>query len=291
MRRFSIRILLATLVSVFVFGTASAEEIKITTIESYPPSGDQVWFYSDMRGNGTASTVDLSGEGGNLEGAAPLPIGAALLTTGASNGDKAEIAVTDSWGTAGSLIGDVNFSTGYSYYKDSSGDLLNATAAPSIKLSFYNAAYDDVSGQDGFVTLVYEPYWNQVSNPGASVAPPTDTWTTVSIDANSGLFWNTGGFGQTSSAGGPPLLTLADWLTTFDSAFASAELSAVSMGIGTYNQGQTGYFDNVSITSSLASTTYNFEPVPEPSSIAMLLGLGTFGLVGYRWRRKQQQAV
>ena len=95
--------------------------------------------------------------------------------------------------------------------------------------------------------LVYEPTWNQPGSEGASVIVPADDWATVSITPDSGLFSQTGGFGQTNSAGGPPLKTLLDWSTTFDSQFLNAELVTVSVGVGTYNQGQTGYFDDVTI--------------------------------------------
>lgn len=48
-----------------------------------------------------------------------------------------------------------------------------------------------------------------------------------------------------------------------------------------------GWFTNVDIAGGIAID--NTALVPEPSSIAMLLGLSAFSLVGYSWRRKKQQ--
>ena len=68
-----------------------------------------------------------------------------------------------------------------------------------------------------------------------------------------------------------PLRTLAEWLTVFDAGFAAADMVRVSVGVGSYNQGQLGYFDDVLISHSFGggySATYDFEvapPVPTAS--------------------------
>ena len=41
-----------------------------------------------------------------------------------------------------------------------------------------------------------------------------DTWTTVNIDQNNGLFWWTGGFGAPNTAGGPPIASVDVTVTT-----------------------------------------------------------------------------
>ncbi|HWB53659.1 MAG TPA: hypothetical protein VG722_05680, partial [Tepidisphaeraceae bacterium] len=110
--------------------------------------------------------------------------------------------------------------------------------------------------------------------------------------------WEDGGFGQPNEGGGPPLHTLADWLTTFDSssggAFSSATLVSVEMGMGSYQPSQTGYFDDVAINGTAQpDTTYNFEPVGVPlpasawSGLALLGGLGLFNCV----KRRSMQSV
>ena len=227
-----------------------------------------VWYQNDIQGNGTASIVNLSGVGGNLENNQPLPIGAALLTTGASNNDRGQAGVADHYGNANSAMTDSSFSLSYSFYKQAAGDL-NIWAAPSIKLTLYNPG----ATGDGSGTLMYEPYWQE----SPSVPPTTDDWTSVSITSTSGLFWWDGGFGYSNSSGGPPLKTLEEWAAAFDSNFSDADIVELSVGVGTYNQGQTGYFDDVSISFPGYNASYNFEPVPEPST-ALLLCLGLMGL-------------
>ena len=282
---------LAALIAAVISTQAQAGlTVHVNSFASTPTAGQ--WSKTDMRGNGTASVVDLTGQGGNLETNAPLPPGAARLTTGSDDADKAEVGIQSDFEQV-STIFDGNLSFGYSYFKASvaSG---NAAAAPSFKLTFYNAAF---SG-DGYVTLVYEPYWNQAGSVGSSKNPPTDQWETVSIDLTNGVFFaaGNGGFGQSGSAG-PPLGTLADWRTTFNNsssdAFDSASLVGLSMGVGTYNQGQEGYFDQVSInTTAGGMTTYDFgvAAVPEPST---LLGgvIGVLVVLGGTWRSRRRRAT
>jgi hypothetical protein len=282
-----LRSLCAALVSLTVFGfSATAGATIVSTIEPFsatPTPG--VWYESDTRAGGTVGIADLTGMGGPLENTAPLPVGAALVTTGMDNADKAEIGLNDAFGTPNNILS--SFSMSYRYFKATvSGG--NAAAAPSVKIAFWNAAYDVVDGQDGFVQLVYEPYANLGSN------PTPDVWTLASIDENTGVFWATGGFGQASSAGGPPYRTLAEWKTVFASEFGDAEMTQIAIGVGTYNQGQEGYIDQVEISHSSGggySGSFDFDMVPpvpmsSPWGVALmasvLLMTGWFALRGQR---------
>ncbi len=241
------------------------------TVTSFAPSTNttpDVWYENDVRLAGTASILDLTGAGGDLQANQPLPIGAARITTTLGDtGDKAEVGVFFD-GTALFGTPDDTFSTlsaSYSYFKASNAGQ-NASAAPALKLTFFNPVCDDPgSAGDCFGTLVYEPTWNQPGFEGSSVAVPTDTWTSVTITETSGLFWWTGGFGEPNTAGGPPLRTLADWKTTFTSDFGDSLVAQISIGVGTFNLGQIGYFDDVELSHAFGggfSRSWDFEPLP-----------------------------
>lgn len=257
---------------------SAAQAATVTVTEIAAAAGNGVWGVTDNRAGGTSSIANLNGVGGNLENSAPAPTGAARLTTGLSNGDKAQIGVLGDFGTVRSILADNTFALSYDYHKAFVAGGA-AAPAPSIKLSFFEPTDPDVGVPGrGFGTLVYEAYLNQPGN------PTPDVWTTESIDLDNGLFWWTGGFGQPNSAGGPPLRTINEWATVLDANFLEATLFDISVGVGTFNQGQDGYFDLVSITRDGVNTTWDFE-IPEPASMT-LFGLGLAGLAFARRRRK-----
>ena len=250
------------------------------TVNSFAPytttPSNGIWYDMRVEAGGDTSIVDLTGLGGNLENNQPLPIGAALLTTGSANPDVAHVGVADAYGNASNILTDVNLEIAYSYYKGSAGDL-NAYAAPAIRLTLTNPT----AVGDGYGSLVYEPYWQ--TDPLAPVTP--DDWISAVITSTSGLFWWDGGFGQPNSFGGPPLRTLSDWVSVFDSDFTDADLFALSVGVGTYNQGQTGYFDDVGLSYTGYDARYDFEPIPEPGTAwLVLIGLVGLFLCGRRAR-------
>lgn len=264
--------------------TAVSETVIITDLlPSTPTPAADAWYLSDMRGAGTANIVDLTGVGGNLELNQPLPTGAVRVTTGADNNDKAEIGTFGNLGNAATVL--TSGTVGYSYYKQ---DVVggNVSAAPSIKLTLFASG----GTGDNFGTLVYEPTWNQPT--GGSAPSPTDAWQDVVINSTAGAgstatggWWWTGGFGESNTAGGPPVRSLSEWAALFlandPTDFPSAQVVGLSVGVGTFNLEQIGYFDKVSIkVPGGIDKVYDFE-VPEPASIG-LLGLGALALAGRR---------
>jgi hypothetical protein len=278
---------LSLLAAAAIATMASGAFATSVQVNSFAPTDTTpgVWGVSDPRTGTTgssASIVDLTGAGGNLENNQPLPTGAGKITTDSTNASMAEVGIANNYGLASSVIPTINLA--FSYYKAATAG--NAASAPSLKLTFLNSTYASTPGNDGFVTLVYEPYWNS----GGTVA--TDTWLTDSMDATNGLFWANGGFGQANGAGGPPLHTLSQWLTAFDStssgAFSQASLLEVRIGMGSYQPDQIGYFDKVVINGTAqADTTYDFEAgaaVPLPA--AAWGGLALLGGLAIARRRK-----
>lgn len=259
---------MCTLLIVLVVSMGSAFSIT-ETVTSIAPAGTLdllVWYEFDMRFAGTASILDLTGAGGDLENNQPLPVGAVQLTTGPDNQDKAEIGVNlPPDFPAFFLFPEVELN--YSYHKANVGA---PAPAPSLKITLWNPACP--SGVDCFGTLVYEPYLQGAGN------PPTDTWTDVTIDGNTGSgdgpgvggFWWTGGFGQPNGFAGPPYQSLNEWSAAFNADFNGAIAVVLSIGVGSYNQDQVGYFDRVRLAALGSEIIWDFEaPVPcEPDPLS-----------------------
>lgn len=225
-----------------------------------------------QQGGATSELVSLVGEGGNLENNAPLPNGALKLTTGLSNNDRAEVGLAGDFG----LVSDILTSTttfSYDYFR-TNVDGGNTFAAPALKLGFFNGGC--AQGADCFFQLIYEPY----QTPNSALVD--GDWTSVDIDFANGSFWTTGGFGIANGAGGPPLYTIEELLDTANGDFAGATLFSIAFGLGTFNQGVTGYVDNFSYTLGQYTASFDFEAaeVSAPSVIGLFgLTLMGFGLV------------
>ena len=247
-----------------------------------------LWYEGSIAAGGTIGTVDLTGMGGNLETAQPLPTGAARITTANDNASRAEAFTYDDLGGAASFLSNVTM--GYSYYKTTNA--ISPSAAPSLKLT---VAATGGTG-DNFGNLIYEPYWNQpVGNP---LVAPADAWQTVSIDMNAGSgdvnhggWWWSGGFEIPSGSGGPPIRSLAEWVTAFQASdatdFATARIVGIGVGEGTFNPAELSYFDNVSYkVIGGGSQRWNFQAIPEPASMGLAGIAAVAGLAVRRRTRK-----
>lgn len=256
-------------------------------------AGDVVdtWEISRLESGGSATLTDISSLGGNLQSNIPSgSTGALRLSTGLNNSDVAEISTYRNFGDAATVLQSLNVS--YSYYKQSvSGG--NVFAAPALKITVHSAT----GTGDNYGQLVYEPTWNQPTT--GSQPAPTDAWQSVSInsatgassDASGGWWW-TGGFEIANSSGGPPLRSLGEWVAALQASdsldFSTSQVTALTLGVGTFNQGQIGYVDSLSIAHSGGfNTTYNFSvsAVPEPASAAF--GFGLLALVAAGLRRSR----
>lgn len=236
--------LIAICLVVGLTAVAPAQTIIVTEFADVPVDpADLVsgtWYDWFTTNTGAASVESLTGLGGNLENNQPLPTGAGYLTTEFDNADRANVGVYDTVGAPGDVFSTLEID--YWFHKAANaGQNLNAAAA--LKLEIYNDTCDDpASAGDCYGVLVYEPYVNGFGN-----FPTLDTWMLASITPDSGGFWWTGGFGQPNSAGGPPYNTLNQWLGLMSSDFQDATVVTLQIGVGSYNQGQRAYFDDVQI--------------------------------------------
>ena len=199
------------------------------------------------------------------------------------------VAKSSIWFTPASLgfdpsttIADVE-SMSFSTLKSTTGG-----SAPDWYLTIYTAPTGNAISDNGSpwygVRMTWEGlYANNFSN-------PANQWNTYSTDAGTNqltmLDSNTTNFGF---YGGPTLADVqggsgvVDWSTyptsgstaTFDYDESAIIGFVLETGSG-WAAGFEGYLDEFSVTVSGQTTTVDFEPVPEPSSLALLLLGGLF---------------
>ena len=181
---------------------------------------------------------DDSGVAISTDAGAPAGFGngSLLLFTEDDNQARAEVFVES--GMSLSDVGDVSYAT---FQPD--GNIPRAAVA--LKLG--------IQSDEGFTTLVYEPYWQ---NDGAPDDAPVEAgeWQTWA-DAQDGFWWSSSTVGGLNAGfGGPPFYTLAD----ADAALTNATVAYWQLGIGSYNPDWSVYADAVTI----AGETFDFEPAP-----------------------------
>jgi hypothetical protein len=243
--------------------TAQASAGTIVYSNNGPP-GDLVTLSgssTDLGSTGWSYNVRGGGEMGIRTNIARSGNGSAFLHLTGTGSAAAEMTyyTGDSMGS----LDDLNVLT-YDWYRSSTSGV-NANIAPALGL------YVDNGTKDGW--LIYEPIYNE-TNPYTA---PVDQWvTTDAYDSGGGQFWST-------ITGTWKRQSLSAWQTDL----ANYDVYAVTGFLGSGLAGEfTGAVDNIGWGFDGSDpVTYNFEVVPEPSSVVMGIIAGGLGLAAAARRR------
>lgn len=232
--------------------SASAAEVIVNTVGTVPSSSE--WGAFPFENTGTAAVTSTAARSGN---------GSLELT-----GDRTRAQIGVQYAFALTNLGPLSDVTGLTFDWRIAGDSIsgyNPDYTPALRLLIQNG------------TVRQELIWEGVYN-GTYGNTQRDTWYSSSI---TDLFYITGG---SVNAG----RTIADWANFLpDATVSGISVGAGSGALPTYH----AFVDNVSLSTSNGSTTYNFEvaavaAVPEPATWGMMI-LG-FGAIGAAMRRRSK---
>ena len=290
--------LFAASVAAFVASAATAETVNDTSLQNVNGVYGTSVATTTTTATGTRTTVVGPGPNAGANRAS----GTAVLNTWyqANVGAGSTVGITTDYARSGN---------GSAYFNSTQGDTgkadlinyfgTNGALAPvalstltSASFDFYRAGTSTTDAnfapvlrldmlKDGKSagSLVFENVYQQ------QMASPVDSWTTLTANLNSGIFWATNAaLGPTFAAANGGQKTLAQWMT--DNAGSTLSVYGLEIGIGSGWSNQFyGAVDNVNVAfSGGRSVNSNFEvaaqagAVPEPASWAMLiLGVGAVG--------------
>jgi hypothetical protein len=240
----------------------------------------------------TATLADDTAISGVIlfQSAAQAPAGSdgalKLIDTGTSS--KTTISTINDAGFAASTSA---ITGNFRYYSDSTA------SAPQVKIGIRSTEWGDSTGQsqDGFTAKHSgESSWDLLLVPQLDT-PAANAWTTYTLDsstkyrlfgqAGNSFFPSAGGYGQTGTDNQFGL-TLSEWAASSygTELFGSgATINNIQLGLGSGAPASNGWVDNLSLNVLNGGNTVNF--VPEPSSLALVLGLGGLALLSRRPRR------
>ncbi len=192
---------------------------------------------------------------------------------------KSEIAMSTGFDGAGNSAGTLG---AFDSMTTLSADLMTLSSsvsnqAPIVRIELFSSTQ---AAGHRYGQLVFDTAWS----PAHYGTFNFGTWNNVSLFANSSSTYLRG----TSSLGldydpSSAEMTLANWQSTL--AGKGFEVISVNAGIGTFNGSFEGGMDNLSVGFGGNTKNYNFEAVPEPTSICAL-GLGALALIRRRSAKK-----
>jgi hypothetical protein len=244
--------------------------------------GNPNWVYNNTRGGGSVGIRNNYPRSGN----------GSVYFNSTSGSGKADIEYFASPVNAGgnfapnpydpsSILGSLAQLThlSYEWYRGNSSTT-TAHLHPVLRLGILRVNHQDNSINLGY--LVFERIYNGFG------AAPTNSWQSDDIVSNNYKLWATAslGFGNPNDNINNVLKTIPEWVSAASNANATLLVISVNAGIGSgWNGTFTGAVDNITFGFNGTYTTYNFEVVPEPASMAAL-GSGLIGLLGLRRRKK-----
>lgn len=248
------------------FFTNAGASAANTSVTGFSGPNGEVFEYRQTKNNGLIGINDTFARSGN---------GSAHIRLDGTAGGKSEIAMSTAFTAAGDSAGALGLFDELTAW---SADLLTqsssiADLAPILRLELYNGA--------SYGSLVFDTSWT----PAHFGAFAFGTWQNLDLVANAATTWLRA-TGSLNTLYGPGAVdsgerTLADWMSVLDGE--GFYVISANAGMGTADISYEGAVDNLTLGFSGNSTTYNFEVVPEPASMAAL-GLGAAALL--RRRRK-----